>query len=256
MASVTISLGQDPCGVALNFPGLNCCSCYYYPPLLPVSSLDLALDAVWSACTLAADAIADLASSLSTITGQRDGLLRECDRLLPLSKGRPALEELVASQKETIRTERAEGKERERKLLKKIRNLERNVRDMLARNCVSQQQEQKAVLSGNAGIHPRYRRRREYRGSTHAWSDFLLDFSPPRRHINLSLTYRHRPSPEARSRTSTDAEFSAKTIALYNRVVLGHASGLAPAPRATSNAAPAMSHLERLTVARAEAASQ
>ncbi|KAJ7866940.1 hypothetical protein B0H14DRAFT_3861865 [Mycena olivaceomarginata] len=51
-----------------------------------------------------------------------------------------------------------------------------------------------------------------------------------------------------------DAEFSAKTIALHNRVVLGHASGLAPAPRATANAAPAMSHLERLKAARVEAA--
>ncbi|KAJ7859355.1 hypothetical protein B0H14DRAFT_2577267 [Mycena olivaceomarginata] len=37
-------------------------------------------------------------------------------------------------------------------------------------------------------------------------------------------------------------------------VILGHTSGLAPAPRATANAAPAMSHLERLKAARAEAA--
>ncbi|KAJ7937749.1 hypothetical protein B0H13DRAFT_2302578 [Mycena leptocephala] len=42
------------------------------------------------------------------------------------------------------------------------------------------------------------------------------------------------------------------TIALYNRVVLGHASGLAPlAPTVTANAPPPLTHLERLQAARA-----
>ncbi|KAJ7660954.1 hypothetical protein DFH06DRAFT_1472187 [Mycena polygramma] len=46
-------------------------------------------------------------------------------------------------------------------------------------------------------------------------------------------------------------EFAARTIALYNRVVLGNASGLAPAASASTGTAPALTHLERLQAARA-----
>ncbi|KAJ7678152.1 hypothetical protein DFH06DRAFT_1291440 [Mycena polygramma] len=46
-------------------------------------------------------------------------------------------------------------------------------------------------------------------------------------------------------------EFAARTIALYNRVVLGNASGLAPAASASTGTVPALTHLERLQAARA-----
>ncbi|KAJ7829672.1 hypothetical protein B0H14DRAFT_3716986, partial [Mycena olivaceomarginata] len=51
-------------------------------------------------------------------------------------------------------------------------------------------------------------------------------------------------------------EFAAKTIALYNRVILGHAAGLAPTTRAVAaGPAPALTYLERLQAAREAAAS-
>ncbi|KAJ7937671.1 hypothetical protein B0H13DRAFT_1852309 [Mycena leptocephala] len=51
---------------------------------------------------------------------------------------------------------------------------------------------------------------------------------------------------------SRDCGVGCQTIALYNRVVLGHSSGLAPlAPTVTANAPPPLTHLERLQAARA-----
>ncbi|KAJ7848404.1 hypothetical protein B0H13DRAFT_2361900 [Mycena leptocephala] len=67
------------------------------------------------------------------------------------------------------------------------------------------------------------------------------------------------PTPLLSARTYTEQsvalaypEFAAKTIALYNRVVLGHASGLASlTPTVTANAPPPLTHLERLQATRA-----
>ncbi|KAJ7117672.1 hypothetical protein C8R44DRAFT_791242 [Mycena epipterygia] len=52
-----------------------------------------------------------------------------------------------------------------------------------------------------------------------------------------------------------DEAFASKMIALYNRVVLGRASGIAPAPTTGGSAAPALTHFQRLQAARAAAAS-
>ncbi|KAF7334925.1 hypothetical protein MVEN_02242200 [Mycena venus] len=47
-----------------------------------------------------------------------------------------------------------------------------------------------------------------------------------------------------------DAEFAAKTIALYNRVVLGHSAGLATARTPTASSAPVINNMDRLRAAR------
>jgi hypothetical protein len=69
------------------------------------------------------------------------------------------------------------------------------------------------------------------------------------------LTYSRTPKfPQKQLLYITGKLLFASGSRLFDRVVLGHASGLAPAPRTTANATPAMSHLERLKAAHAEAA--